>query len=62
MEPKNSVTPDDVLKFDQACDKFLCPMDSNKERIQFIHYKLRDTKSNMTLYEINNDVLSEEDF
>ena len=58
---KLSVTPDEVLQYKEATDKFLCPLSANIYKIQFIKFKLRDTGSNMTLYETENPIVYEEE-
>ena len=55
-----TVTPEEVLSYKCATDKFLCPLSANTYKIQFVKFKLRDTASGMTLYETNNPVMDDE--
>ena len=40
---KDKITPEEVLKYTEATDKFLCPLSANIYKIQFIKFRLRET-------------------
>lgn len=51
---KDSIAPDDVLKFTKITDGFLCS-NINEYQIEFTRFKIRDLESDTTLFDISKD-------
>lgn len=50
-----SITPEQVLKFKAPTQDYLCPLNANVYGIDFLSFKIRDMKSNKTLFNVERD-------
>lgn len=51
---KDSISPEEVLKFTKITDGFLCS-NINEYQIEFTRFKIRDLESDTTLFDISKD-------
>ncbi|OMJ95811.1 hypothetical protein SteCoe_705 [Stentor coeruleus] len=52
---QQSITPETVLGFTEACNDFLCSLSDNIYDIRFGSFRIRDIENNRCLFEIERD-------
>lgn len=50
-----SITPESVKKLSSPTDTFLCPLNANHYLIQFLNFKIRETDTDKTFFEIQRE-------
>ena len=55
MDTSALPTPDDIRALDRPADNFLCKLSDNWARFKFKGFKIRDIVSNITLVEVPED-------
>ena len=60
VETNDAVTPDYVKQLTGPTDKFLCKLTDNWAKFRFRGFKIRDMVSNITLVEVPDDDIENE--